>query len=315
VKPAILSGSANPALAEAIAGKLGLRLAQRTLGRFPDGELHVELEESVRGHDVYLVQPTGPPADENLLELLLVADACRRAGSARTTAVVPYLGYARQDRRARGREPIAARLVADLIQTAGLERVVAVDLHTTAIEGLFRMPIEHLSAMPLLAEAAHPWIARAEAPGVVVAPDLGAMRLAERYARALKLPLAVVHKSRLTGDAVRIGGVTGEVRGRAPVIVDDMVSTGGTIAAAVEALLERGALADVTVVASHALLVGTAIERLQNLALRRLIVTDSVPVAADCPLPVAVVSLAPLLADVIDRLHRGRSLDDLVAHA
>jgi ribose-phosphate pyrophosphokinase len=228
---------------------------------------------------------------------------------------VPYLGYARQDRRARGREPIAARLVADLMQAAGLEHVVAVDLHTPAIEGLFRMPVEHVSAMPLLVEAAHPWVAREEAPGVVVAPDLGAMKLAERYARALKLPLALVHKSRLSGESVRVGGVTGDVKGRAPVIVDDMISTGGTIVAAVEALLERGALPDVVVVASHALLVGAAVERLQNLALRRLIVTDSLPVSGDGPLPVEVVSLAPLLADVIVRLHRGRSLEDLIAHA
>ena len=314
MKAAILSGSANPALADAVAERLGVRPRARVLGRFPDGELHVELEDSVRDQDVYILQPTGPPADEHLMELLMLGDACRRAGAARTTAVVPYLGYARQDRRARGREPIAARLVADLVQAAGLERVVAVDLHTPAIEGLFHVPIEHLSAMPLLTEAAHPWLAKRDAPGVVVAPDLGAMKLAERYARALKLPLAVVHKSRLSGEAVRVGGVTGDVRDRAPLIVDDMISTCGTVVAAVEALLERGAAPDVIVIASHALLVGQAIERLKNLALRRLIVSDSVPVDADCLVPVELVSLAPLLADAIDRLHRGQSLEDLITH-
>ena len=149
----ILAGSANPALAESISGKLGVQLTQRILERFPDGELHIELQESVRGHDVYLVQPTCPPVDEHLLELLLLADACRRAGAIHLTAVIPYFGYARQDRRAHGREPLSARLIADLLVTSGIQRVVAVDLHSQGVESAFAIPVEHVSAVPILAEA------------------------------------------------------------------------------------------------------------------------------------------------------------------
>ncbi len=209
----LFAGSANRPLAEAVAARLGLGLGRCDLARFPDGELHVIVHDSVRGHDVYLLQPTSPPAEAHLLELLLLADACRRAGAPRLTAVIPYFGYARQDRRASGREPVAARLVADLLRASGLERVVAVDLHTTTLEGVFSLALEHLSAVPLLVEAVRPWVAT---NGVVVAPDLGAVKLAERYARPLGLPVAVVHKTRLSGEEVTVRRLTGEVQGRVP---------------------------------------------------------------------------------------------------
>ncbi len=306
----LISGSANPALAEGVAAKLGLQPARRILERFPDGELHVEVQEGLRGHDVYLLQPTGPPVDAHLLELLLLADACRRAGAARLTAVVPYFGYARQDRRARGGEPVGGRVAADLLAASGLHRVVAVDLHTAALEGFFAVPLEHLSAVPLLVEAVRPPVAE---NAVIVAPDLGAVKLAERYARALDRPVATVHKVRLSGEEVRARGLVGEVRGRAPLIVDDMISTGGTITAAITTLLAAGCVPEVTVVASHALLVGPAVERLGAQPIRRLIVTDSVAVPRGLPLRLEVTGLGPLLAEAIDALHHERPLGRLLA--
>jgi ribose-phosphate pyrophosphokinase len=308
----VFCGTAHPALAAAVAARLGVPPGDRTLERFPDGELHVRLDESVRGDDVYLVQPTGPPVEAHLFELLLLADACRRAGAAGVTAVLPYFGYARHDRRAEGREPVAARLVADLLGAGGVQRVVAVDLHTPALEGVFGVPLEHLSAVPLLAEAARPWAGR---DGVVVAPDLGAAKLADRYARRLGLPVAVVHKTRTGGATVTATALTGDVRGRAPLLVDDMISTGGTVEAAARAVLAAGARPEVTVVASHGLFVGPAVERLAALPLRRLLTTDSLPAPAEAPLPLQTESLAALLAEAVERLHRGESLGDLLVHA
>jgi ribose-phosphate pyrophosphokinase len=305
----LFSGSANLPLARAVAGKLGSRLGHRVLQRFPDGELHVALEEPVRGHDVYLIQPTSPPVDGHLLELFLLADACRRAGAAHVTAVVPYLGYARQDRRGRSGEPVGARVIADLIGAAGVGRVVAVDLHSAALEGFFSMPLEHLTAVPLLADAAKASVGE---QAVVVAPDLGAVKLAERYARILNQPVATVHKVRVSGAEVSVRGVVGEVRGRAPLIVDDMISTGGTIEAAVGALLAAGCAPEITVAATHALLVGPAIERLRALPVRRFVVTDSVALPPDLPLPLEVAELGPLLAEAVDALHSGRPLEGLI---
>jgi ribose-phosphate pyrophosphokinase len=308
---ALISGSANPALAGAIATTLRVRLTSVGIYRFPDGELHVEIQESIRGDDVYLIQPTGPPVDEHLMELLLVADACRRAGVAHLTAVIPYFGYERQDRRATGREPVSARLVADMIQTCGVDRVVAVDLHSAALEGFFDIPLEHVSAVSILAATV---CSDVKANSVVVSPDLGAAKLADAYARHLNLPVAIVHKIRVSGEAVSVTGINGNVRGFAPIIVDDMISTGGTVEAAIHALLGAGSESEIDVVATHALLVGSALQRLRALPVRRLIVSDSVAMPTGLPPIVRVVSIAPLLADVIERLHNNRSLSNLIVH-
>jgi ribose-phosphate pyrophosphokinase len=307
----LFAGTANPGLGAATAERLGIAPGACAIRTFPDGELYVEIRESVRGHDVYLLQAVGPPAERHLLELLLLADACRRAGAARVTAVVPYFAYARQDRRATGREAIGARVVADLLGTRGLARIVAVDLHSPALEGFLAPPLEHLSAVPALAAAL-----AADRPerGIVVAPDAGATRLAERYAAALRLPVAIVQKTRLSGSEVAVRSVTGDVAGRAPVIVDDMISTGGTVAAAAAALLAAGCEPVLTVVATHGLFVGPARERLAPLGLRRLSVTDTLPTPELPGIPVRVVTVAPLVADAISRLHDGRSLADLLAH-
>ncbi len=298
----LMSGSSHPALAAAVAQELSVALGRCVVDHFPDGEHHVEVAEEVKGADVYLLQPLGPPVDTHLMELLLLVDACRRRGAARVTAVVPYLAYARQDRRETGQEPLGARLVAELLQAAGVERLVVVDLHSPAVEGCFRIPVEHLSALPLL--AAH--LQRTASPGsVIVSPDLGAVKRAERCAAPLKLPVAVVHKRRMSGSQVEAHQITGEVADCAPILVDDMISTAGTIEAAVGALLEAGCAREVTVVATHALLVGPAIERLGRLPLRRLLTTDSVPQSEQLPFPVEVVSIASLLARSIERLRTG----------
>lgn len=307
----LLAGLANPSLAEGVARALGVNLADCELSRFPDGEMHVDVRETVRDADVYLLQPTIPPIEANLLQLLLLADACRRGGAMRVTAVVPYFGYARQDRRATGREAVGARVIAETLRSAGIDRVVAVHLHTAGLEAVFSIPLEHLTAMPVLSTAL---ASLPEAPGVVVAPDAGAIKLAQHWARVLNIPAAVVHKIRVGGDIVETHGLAGEVRGRRPLIVDDMISTGGTVAAAIAVLLEAGAVPEVVVVATHGLFVGSAVERLAALPITHLLVTDTVSNTAPVDLAVQRVSVAPLVADAISRLHRGRSLSDLILH-
>jgi ribose-phosphate pyrophosphokinase len=295
----VFSGTANLPLGESLARALGRPLGKCHLERFPDGELHVELQEDVRGRDVCLIQPTVPPVGENLLELLLMADACWRGGAKRLMATLPYFGYARQDRRTSTGEALGGKLVADLLERGHFERLVAVNLHTPSLEGCFSMPLEHLNAGPLLADAVRPFAG----PGsVVVSPDLGAVKLAERYARQLGLPLAIVHKSRTSGADVSVRGLVGEVRGLRPIIVDDLISTGGTIAATAEAVREAGCADEITVVTTHALLVGPAVERLSKVPIRRLISTDSVVHQRELPFHHEVVSLAPLLADAIRRV-------------
>lgn len=263
----------------------------------------------MRGRDVYIAQPTSPPAEAHLLELALMADACRRAGAAQLTAVIPYFAYARQDRRDKGREPLGARLVADLISAAGFTRVVAVDLHAAAVEGYFGIPLEHRSAVPLIAGALETFV---EKGTIVVAPDLGAVKLAERYGRLLSRPVAIVHKARLSGSEVRVHAIVGEVAGRAPILVDDMISTGGTIEAAARALLQAGCQPRIVVAASHLLLVGGATDRLARLPILQIIGTDSV--SAEPRSAIKRVSIAPLIAETIARLHDNRSITDVDAH-
>jgi len=281
------------------------------LQRYPDTELNVEVHESVRGRDVYIIQPTSPPVDQHLMELLFLADACRRAGAARVTGVVPYLGYARQDRRARGREALGARLVADFVRSSGIERIVAVDLPTASLEGFFGIPLERISAVPLLAQVVLPLLS---ADSVILAPDLGAVKLAERYSQLLHVPIAVVHKVRITSEEVQVRGIVSDVRGRCAVVIDDMIATGGTIEAAVNAFIAQGGALNIVVVATHGLLVGPADKRIRSLPLKGCFVTDSVEIAKNLSSQIEIVRLAPLLAEVIRRLHDDRSMSDLIAH-
>ncbi|MEX1129285.1 MAG: ribose-phosphate pyrophosphokinase [Vicinamibacterales bacterium] len=307
----VVAGSASARLGAEVSELLKIQALAYECQRFPDGEMQVDLRDSVRGRDTYVLQSTGPPADRHLVELLLLADACRRAGAARLTGVIPYFGYARQERRT-GRRSLGARVAADLVTTGGFDRLMLIDAHTPAIEGFFNVPIDHLTAVPLLAEAAKPSL---DGTCVVVAPDLGAVKLAREYARLLQAPMAFVHKTRLSGHEVEAHGVIGDVRDRTPVIVDDMLSTGGTIAAAVGALREAGALEPMTVAVTHALLVGHAHDVLRRLPMRRLIVGNTVAVENTGGLPLEVTSVAPLIATAIHRNHCDESLADLRVRA
>ncbi len=306
MNPAIVCGSAHTALGERIASALGVAPCDRSIERFPDGEMRIVLREPVRGRDVYVVQPTSAPVGEHLLELAMLGDAAVRAGATRVIAVVPYFGYARADRRQREGEPLAGRLAADLISAAGFARMIVVDLHAPAIEGFFRMPVEHLEPQPAVIAALRPVLPER---AVVVSPDLGGAKRADAFGRKLGVPVAIVHKQRTSGSDVAAIRITGDVDGLAPVIVDDMISTGGTIAAAIGALKEHGARDDVTVVATHGLFAANALDRLGPLV-TRFVVTDSVPPPASDR--VIVAGLAPLLADAIRRLHEGQSLTGLL---
>ncbi|MBP2703913.1 ribose-phosphate pyrophosphokinase [Microbispora sp. RL4-1S] len=336
----VLTGTANPELAAAVAAELFLEQPAPAVERFPDGELRPAVT-GVRGADVYLVQPTGPPVNDHLVELLLLLDACRRGGAARVTVVAPYFGYARQDRRRKAGEAIGVRVAADAITGAGARRVVVVDPHTNALEAICGVPTESLTAVPLLARALRD---RTPPRTVVVAPDLGAAKLAEHYARLLSAPVAVVRKTRLTGTSVVAEEITGDVAGRPALIVDDMISTGGTIEAAVDVLLAHGAVPEIAVAATHGLFVGEASRRLDRPETGTPLVTDTLAQGAlprdapsqDAPSQDArsgdarsheappgdaeagprreVCSVAPLLADAVGRLHRDEPLDDLLTH-
>lgn len=306
----IVAGTASQDLSSAIASELATETVASEVERFPDGELRPIVDE-MRDDDVYVVQSTGPPVNDHIVELLLLLDACRRAGAGRLTAVVPYFGYARQDRRSRAGQAVAARVIADALAAAGVDRLVVVDPHVAAIEAMFAVRVEMLTALPVLAERLAPVV---PADAVVVSPDLGGVKLAERYASVLGLPVAVIRKARVSGTTVRAVELVGHVTGRPPVIVDDMISTGGTIEAAAGLLLDQGATAEITVAATHGLLVGAAVERLTTAQLQRLLVTDSV-VQDGRVAPREVCPIAPLLGDAIGRLHEGRALDDLLLRA
>ena len=307
----IFVGPASVRLGSEVCETLEKAPAAYECRRFPDGELQIEIPDSLGGRDVFLVQSTSPPVERHLMELLLLADACRRAGAGRLTAIVPYLGYARQDRRV-DRRSLGARVMASLIATAGLDRLMLIDAHTPTIEGFFDIPLDHLTAVPLLARAAAPSMRE---NSVVVAPDLGAVKRAREYARLLQLPMAFVHKTRLSGADVEAHGVIGDVRNRAPLVVDDMLSTGATVEAAISALRAAGAVEPMSVAVTHALLVGRARDVLRNLPIARLIVGDSVPIEPPPVRQLEVTSLAPLVANAIRRASRDESLSDLCVPA
>jgi len=303
----IVAGTANPDLAEAVATGVGCVAMRGGLERFPDGEL-CPVVGHMRGEDVYVFQPTAPPVNEHLMELALLVDACRRAGSERVTAVVPYFGYARQDRRSRPGQAIGARVAADILAAAGADRIVVVDPHTPGFEATCSIQVEVLTATSVLVTALRD---RELGRSVIVAPDLGAVKLAERFAAAVGLPVAVVRKSRITGTSVRAEELVGEIEGCRPIVVDDMISTGATIEATARLLEAHGALPGTIVAATHALLLDSALDRLAQLGLARLLVTDTVRVPPVAPPVLEVCSVAALLSDAIGRLHREEPLDDL----
>lgn len=303
----MLSGPASVKLASDMAQRLEQPLGHCNIDRYPDGEVKVSVEQPVRGREVFLVQSTCPPVNEHLVELLLLADACRRAAALSVTAVIPYFGYARSDKRHGHRAPIGASMVAALLQAVGVDHVLTVDLHAAQIEGFFQIPVDSLTAVPALVHAV-----RGKLPGnvVVVSPDEGRFRMATEYGRWLAAPVVALHK-RHENSLTNTVNLVGDVRERPCLIVDDMISTGGTIAGAVEALLRAGALAEIFVAATHGLLLGDARARLAHPAIRAVYVTDSVPVAPKDWPELTVVHLAPLLAAAIRRFRADESIGDL----
>ncbi|HKZ81205.1 MAG TPA: ribose-phosphate pyrophosphokinase [Pyrinomonadaceae bacterium] len=304
----LFAGSGNPELAEAVGREVGVSLGARVIERFPDGETFVRLEQPVRGHQVFILQPTGPPVNDNLVELLSFVDACRRAAAATIIAVVPYFGYARQDKRHGHREPVTASMVAYLLQAVGANHVVTVDLHAAQIEGFFHIPVDCLTAVPTLCEALRPVLPKEL---IVVSPDEGRVKMATQYAQRLNATVAVLHKRRETATKTRVTHVVGDVRDKACLIIDDMISTGGTIAEAIEALLAAGARPEIVVAATHGPLLESARQKLSQESVRTLLVTDTIaPVIRNWP-KLQVVTVAPVIASAIRRLLASESLSNL----
>jgi ribose-phosphate pyrophosphokinase len=292
----LFGGSGMDALTAAVARELGLEVGKRRVDRFPDGETSVTLDDVVRGRDVFILLSTSPPVNDHVVELLMFADACRRSSAEHLTAILPYFGYARSDRRDSQRAPIAASLVAELMQCSGIGHVTLLDVHAPQIEGFFRTPVDHLSAVPALCDALREWVA---ANAVVVSPDAGRVRSATEYARRLGLPLVVLHKRRGSAHETTVTHVVGDVSGRPCVIIDDMISTGGTIVESAHALRDAGAEGDFVVAATHGLFVDDACARMVAAGISRIYVTDSIAEPARrCPLA-HVVTIAPLLAESI----------------
>jgi len=304
----VLAGTAHPRLASDIATHLGIRLGACRIERFPDGEVAAELQQSVRGRHVFIVQPTSPPVNDHFVELLVVADACRRADADRITAIVPYFAYARSDKRSGRRVPVTARAVADMIQSIGIDHVVTLDAHTPQIEGFFRIPIDNLSILPIMSGALE---ARLTPDTIIVSPDLGGVKRATEFGESLRRPVAICVKRRMDGASVEVTQVIGDVRDRPCVIVDDMITTGSTVVEAARALRAHGARDGLVVVASHGLLVPGAAERMRAAGVSEVLVSDSIAGESDDTLPISRAAIASLLADVVRRLMAAGSLRDL----
>ncbi|HEX4166926.1 MAG TPA: ribose-phosphate pyrophosphokinase [Bryobacteraceae bacterium] len=306
----VFSGTANPSLTEEICEALSCPMGTVMIKRFLDGETHLQIKENVRGADVFVVQPTCTPVDHHLMELLLMIDALKRASAERITPVLPYYGYARQDRKDRPRMPISAKLVASLIERAGASRVLALDLHAAQIQGFFDIPVDHLFSAPVMVEYFADRYERGDL--IVVSPDAGGVERARSFAKYLNAPLAIIDKRRTDANVAEVMNIIGEVRGKHCLIVDDLVDTAGTLVKGVEALLEQGAKS-VTACATHAVLSGPAVERINGSELLELVVSNSIPLngkASECP-KIRVLSVGSLLARAIQSIHEGGSVSTL----
>jgi ribose-phosphate pyrophosphokinase len=305
----VFTGNANPALASEICYELGCPLGAANVRHFADGEVHLQIQENVRGADVFVIQPTCTPVDRNLMELLLMMDALKRASAERITAVLPYYGYARQDRKDRPRMPISARLVASLIERAGADRILAVDLHAAQIQGFFDVPVDHLFAAPVMVDYFD------ELRGdelTVVSPDAGGVERARNFAKRLESPLAIIDKRRSEVNVAEVMHIIGDVAGQHCLIVDDLIDTAGTLVKATEALLAQGAKS-VRACATHAVLSGPAVERIEQSDIDEVIVTNSIPLReeADNCSRIKQLSVAPLLAKAIQSIHEDGSVSTL----
>jgi ribose-phosphate pyrophosphokinase len=303
----IFSGSAHRQLANDIAAYLGQPLGDATVTSFPDGETFVKINDNIRGRDVFIVQPTCPPSNQNIMELLIMVDAARRASADRITAVIPFFGYARQDRKDQPRVPITAKLVANILVAAGVNRVLTMDLHAQQLQGFFDIPVDHLYAMPVMVD----YIRRKEIGNlVVVAPDVGGVKMASSYAEALGAGLAIVVKRRRTATEVEALHIIGEVEGKNVIIIDDITETAGTLTSAAKILRSQG-VGDIYAGVSHAVLTDLAVQRLEGSEIKELITTDSVPVRQETGDSVRVLSVAELLGEGIRRIHGGESVSSL----
>lgn len=302
-------GNANPELGRNIVERLGISPGRMDVTRFSDGEIQVKIEESTRGADVFLVQPTCSPVNEHIMELLIMIDAFRRASARRITVVLPYYGYARQDKKIKPREPITAKLVANMIHLAGARRVLAVDLHSEQIQGFFDVPVDHLPAAPIIAQH---FIER-ELCGedvVVVSPDVGGVARASILANMLKSPLAIIAKKRPKPNQAQVMEIIGQVEGKTAILFDDMIDTAGSVVAGAEALLARGTK-EIYASCTHAIFSGPAVERLENSPIREIIVTDTIPQSGHKTPKLTVLSVAALLAEAIERIHLDISVSKL----
>ena len=304
----IFTGNANPALAKEICDYLGLPLGEAFVGRFNNGEVQIMIDESVRGKDVFIIQPTSYPVNDNLMELMVMADALKRASARHITAVVPYYGYARQDRKTRGREPITAKLVANLLQTAGITRLVTIDLHAGQIQGFFDVPVDHLFGASILAKYINE---KNMEDVIVVSPDLGGVTRARDLADRIGAPIAIIEKKRPEPGVAKVMNLIGDVAGKNCIIIDDIVDTAGSLVEGAKALEEFGAKS-VTAAVTHAVLTDPASERIANSNIKELIVTNTIPLPENCNLPnITQLSVAPLLGEAIMRIFHEVSVSNL----
>ncbi len=304
----ILTGTANRALAEEVADYLGVQLADMLVTRFSDGEVRVQINESIRGADVYVIQPLSHPANQHIMELLLIIDALKRSSAGRITAVIPYFAYARQDRQDKPRTPISARVLADLITVVGTQRVVTIDLHSPQIQGFFNIPVDHLSALPVLYDYLRKNIIL-ENP-VVVSPDAGGVERARQLANRLGCGIAIIYKRRPEPNKAEVLDVVGEIEGKEAIIVDDLIDTAGTMVAAANMLINKGAKR-VIACATHGVFSGPAVDRLTDSPIEQVIITNTIPVEDKMFNKLKVVSVAPLLGEAIRRIHEEESVSSL----
>jgi ribose-phosphate pyrophosphokinase len=303
----VFSGSANRELALRICRYIGVPLGQATISSFPDGETYVRIEENIRGHDVFIIQPTCPPTNQHLMELLIMVDAARRASADRITAVIPFFGYARQDRKDQPRVPITAKLVANLLLASGVDRVLTMDLHAQQVQGFFDIPVDHLYSLPVLIKYLRQRLTRKT---VVVSPDVGGLKMASAYAHALGANLAIVAKERRSATETEALYLIGEVEDRDVLLVDDLTETAGTLTSAAELMRKRGAL-EIYAGVSHAVLVDIAIPRLQKSKIEELVTTNSTPVRAVDGFKTTVLCVSELLGEGMKRIHNDESVSSL----
>ena len=304
----VFCGNSNKELAQEIADYLGISLGNAEVTRFKDGEVSIAIDESVRGADVFVVQPTCAPTNESIMELLILMDALRRASAYRITAVVPYYGYARQERKSKAREPITAKLIANLITTAGADRLVAMDLHAPAIQGFFDIPVDHLPGAPILAEY---FLSKQLKNVCVVSPDIGGVSRARNFAERIGASLAIVDKRRPEPNVSEVMHVIGELQGKTAILIDDIIDTAGTITQAADVLIEKGAL-EVYACCTHPVLSGPATERLEKSVIKEVVVTNTIPLTSEKRLAkMKVLSVAPLLGEAIVRIHEDLSVSKL----